>query len=230
MLHPRTHTRRLPAAVLWDMDGTIVDTEGHWITAAERMLAEAGVVAPRAALDELIGLALPDGARVIHKLGASGSPDMIITRWLDLALECTRAEGINWRPGARNLLSELRAAGVRLALVTMSYRRYAEEILMALPSGLFDTVVTGDDVSRGKPFPDAYLRAAEQLGIDPANCIAIEDSPVGLAAARSAGVAAVGVPHDVPLADDSADVIWSTLSGRGVQNLHLPLSPAEAKV
>ncbi|MGM7697979.1 HAD family hydrolase [Microbacterium sp. A84] len=229
MLHPRTHTRRPPAAVLWDMDGTIVDTEGHWITAAERMLAKDDVVAPRSALDELIGLALPDGARVIQELGASGSPESIVARWLDLALECTRAEGIDWRPGARSLLSEIKAARVPLALVTMSYRRYAEEILTTLPSGTFDRIVTGDDVSRGKPFPDAYLRAAELLGVDPLDCIAIEDSPVGLASARAAGVATVGVPHHLPLADDSADVLWPTLSGRGLQDLHLPLRPATAR-
>jgi HAD superfamily hydrolase (TIGR01509 family) len=229
MLHPRTPTRRLPAAVLWDMDGTIVDTERHWITAAERMLAEDGVIASRRTLDELIGLALPDGARVIHGLGASGSSESIVERWLDLALECTRAEGIDWRPGARSLLSELKAADVRLALVTMSYRRYAEEILTALPSGLFDRIVTGDDVSRGKPFPDAYLRAAEMLGVDPTECVAIEDSPVGLTAARAAGVATVGVPHDLPLDDGSADMLWQTLSGRGVQDLSLPLRPCSGQ-
>lgn len=220
---PRTHAHRLPAAILWDMDGTIVDTERHWIAAAERMLAESGAEASASALARLVGLALPNGARVIRELGGSGSGDALLERWIELATAHTRREGITWRPGARNLLTTLGAAGVPLALVTMSYRDYADEILAALPPGTFDVTVTGDEVSRGKPSPDAYLRAAELLGVAPEDCVAIEDSPVGLTAARAAGAATIGVPHDVLLAEDAADVLWPTLQGRAVQDLVLPL-------
>ena len=229
MSNPRTHARRLPAAVLWDMDGTIVDTERHWIAAAERMLADAGIAAPQNALDRLVGLALPDGARVIRELGGSGSGGALLERWIELATAHTRREGIAWRPGARNLLRTLSNARVPLALVTMSYRDYADEILAALPPGTFDITVTGDEVSRGKPSPDAYLRAAQLLGVDPADCVAIEDSPVGLAAARAAGAATIGVPHDVPLAEAAADVLWPTLRGRGLQDFRLPLR-ADTKI
>ncbi|MGV2984573.1 HAD family hydrolase [Microbacterium sp. AGC85] len=229
MSNPPTHARRLPAAVLWDMDGTIVDTERHWIAAAERMLADAGIAAPQNALDRLVGLALPDGARVIRELGGSGSGDALLEHWIELATAHTRREGITWRPGARNLLAALGATGVPLALVTMSYRDYADEILAALPPGTFDITVTGDEVSRGKPSPDAYLRAAELLGVDPADCVAIEDSPVGLAAARAAGAATIGVPHDVPLVEAAADVLWPTLRGRGLQDFRLPLR-ADTKI
>ncbi|MDQ0644326.1 HAD family hydrolase [Microbacterium murale] len=223
MSNPRAHARRLPAAVLWDMDGTIVDTERHWIAAAERMLAETGLAAPENALGRLVGLALPDGARVIHELGGTGSGDALLDRWIELATARTRTEGITWRPGARSLLRTLSNARVPLALVTMSYRDYADEILAALPSGTFDVTVTGDEVAHGKPSPDAYLRAAELLGVDPADCVAIEDSPVGLAAARAAGAATVGVPHDVPLAEDAADLLWPSLRGRGLHDLRIPL-------
>ncbi|MDP3952441.1 HAD family phosphatase [Microbacterium sp.] len=223
MLDPRASARRLPSAVLWDMDGTIVDTEGHWIAAAQRLLAEAGATPSAVGLDSLVGIALPDGARVIHELGGSGSPDALLERWIELATAHTRSEGITWRPGARSLLRTLSAARVPLALVTMSYRDYADEILAALPPGTFDVTVTGDEVARGKPSPDAYLRAAELLGVDPAECVAVEDSPVGLAAARAAGAVAIGVPHDVPLADGIADAIWPTLRGRGLRDFRLPL-------
>ncbi|WP_426185220.1 HAD family hydrolase [Microbacterium sp. TWP3-1-2b2] len=205
------------------MDGTIVDTEGHWIAAAEQILAESGATAPTRALARLVGLALPDGAHVIRELGGSGSSDALLKRWMELATQHTMAEGIGWRPGARSLLATLSAAGVPLALVTMSYRDYAAEIIRALPPGTFDVTVTGDEVSRGKPFPDAYLRAAELLGVNPADCVAIEDSPVGLAAARAAGAVTVGVPHDVPLTDGIADALWPTLHGRGLHDLRLPL-------
>ncbi len=223
MVHPRASARRLPAAVLWDMDGTIVDTEGHWIAAAEQMLAASDAPVPASALAQLVGLALPDGARVIHNLGGTGTPDALLRRWIELATTHTRAEGIAWRPGARSLLGALKTARVPLALVTMSYRDYADEILAALPPGTFDVTVTGDEVARGKPSPDAYLRAAELLGVDPAECAAIEDSPVGLAAARAAGAVTIGVPHDVPLADGAADVLWPTLRGRGPLDFRLPL-------
>lgn len=226
---PRTHAHRLPAAILWDMDGTIVDTERHWIAAAERMLAESGAAAPASALARLVGLALPDGARVIRELGGLGSPDGILGRWIELATAHTRAAGITWRPGARTLLATLTLARVPLALVTMSYRDYADEVLEALPPGTFEITVTGDEVSRGKPSPDAYLRAAELLCVDPEDCVAIEDSPVGLAAARAAGTATVGVPHDVPLGEDAADVLWPTLRGRGLQDFRLPLR-ADTKI
>lgn len=206
--------RPRPAAVLWDMDGTIVDTEAHWIAAAVAILGEHGIRPPEGDLDALVGLALTDGAALMRSLGLDLPEAHLIDLWIERASLTTATEGLDWRPGARELLAALRADGIPLALVTMSYRSYAAEVVAALPDGTFDVTVTGDDVERGKPSPDAYLRAAQLLGVDARDCVAVEDSLVGVAAARAAGARVIGVPHHMSLTDAEADVLWSSLAGR----------------
>jgi HAD superfamily hydrolase (TIGR01509 family) len=105
-----------------------------------------------------------------------------------------------WRPGARELLAALRSAEIPCALVTMSYDRLARTLVDQLPAGTFTTLVTGDQVVDGKPHPEAYLLAAQRLGVEPAACVAIEDSPTGLASAEAAGCVVVAVPHHVTVA------------------------------
>lgn len=210
---------RRPAAVLWDMDGTIVDTESHWIAAAVEILTEHGIRPPAAGLDALVGLALTDGATLMRDLGVDLPESELVERWLDRASRMTDAAGLDWRPGARELLEQLRSEGVPLALVTMSYRSYADAVVAALPADTFAVTVTGDEVAHGKPAPDAYLRAARLLGVDPRLCVAVEDSLVGLAAARAAGARVVGVPHHMPLAPADADAVWPTLVGRAPADL-----------
>ena len=102
-------------------------------------------------------------------------------------------------PGAARLLAECAAAGVPCALVTMSWRRLADAVIAAAPLGSFAASVTGDEVRNGKPHPEPYLAAAAALGVDPARCVAIEDSPTGVASALAAGCATLGVPHVVTL-------------------------------
>ena len=121
---------------------------------------------------------------------------MIVERLLDEVVLAAQAE-IPWRPGARELLAELAERGVPCALVTMSYARLAETMTDQLPPGTFAAVVTGDQVNDGKPHPEAYLTAAARLGAEPAYCVAIEDSPTGVASAEAAGCVVVGVPHHV---------------------------------
>ena len=112
---------------------------------------------------------------------------------------------VPWRPGARELLADVRANQIPTALVTMSWRRFAMEVVDALPAGAFDVSVVGDDVERGKPHPDPYLLAAERLGVDITRCLAIEDSPTGVASALAAGATVLAVPHhvDVPARDEA---------------------------
>lgn len=214
-----------PAAVFWDMDGTIVDSEHHWIGAARDILRAHAAPVPVERLDALVGLAIPDGAAMLRDLGVALPVDEIVRRQVAGVLARMASEPVRWRPGARDLLEAVRTAGIPQALVTMSYRSTAVPVIAALPSGTFDAVVTGDDVERGKPFPDAYLRAAVLLGVDPADGVAIEDSPTGLAAARAAGLTAVGIPHHLPLHDSGAHAIWPTLLGRAPGDLPLPLRP-----
>src|SRR5690606_12389082 len=99
----------------------------------------------------------------------------------------------------RELLVALREAAVPCALVTMSYRQLAEPVVALAPEGAFQALVCGDDVERGKPHPEPYLRAADLLGVDVERCVAIEDSPTGIASARAAGAATLGVEAVVPV-------------------------------
>lgn len=219
--------RTRPAAVLWDMDGTIVDTEHFWVdSAAEIILEHVPEAGPDHldGLESLVGMALLDGAQVIRSYGVDRPLEEIVDLQLDLVLQKAAREPFVWRPGAVELLSALAAEGIPLALVTMSYRAFADEVVSALAASPFDVVVTGDDVERGKPFPDAYLRAARLLDVNPAECVAIEDSPVGIRAATSAGAVTIGVPMHVDLGDTAADVIWPTLAGRVPRDLYLPLT------
>lgn len=211
---PAAGIRPLPAAVLWDMDGTIVDTEEHWISAAFEILREHGIRPPVGELDALVGLAMTDAAALMRAQGLEVADGPLIDAWVERASRTTAAAGLDWRPGARELLARLRADGTPLALVTMSYRSYARVVVDALPPGTFEVTVTGDEVARGKPAPDAYLRAAHLLGVDPSACVAVEDSLVGLAAARAAGARVVGVPRHMDLTAADADAVWPTLAGR----------------
>ncbi len=189
----------LPAAVLWDMDGTLVDTEPHWIAAEMALVARHGGVWTEADALGLVGNPLPESARILRAAGVGLPIDDIIAT---LTESVVRAVGVRapWQPGALELLTALRAHDVPCALVTMSYRDLADAVVGHLPAGTFATVVSGDEVANGKPAPDPYLLAAARLGVDPGRCVAIEDSPVGIASARAAGAATLGVEAVLPVA------------------------------
>lgn len=212
-------TSHLPAAVLWDMDGTLVDTEPYWM-AAETPLVESfgGTWSHEQAL-QLVGLGLEDSARIFQAAGVRMSVPEIIDHLTDRVMESLATIGVPFRPGALELLTDLKARGVKTALVTMSIRRMAERVVSLMPEGTFDVVVAGDDVSRPKPFPDAYLTACRALGVDPADCVAIEDSPNGLRSAIASGAVTLGVPLMLPLDEVGADALWPTLDGRTADDL-----------
>ncbi|MCH1866844.1 HAD family phosphatase [Nocardioides sp. CFH 31398] len=186
-------------AVLWDMDGTLVDTEPAWIAAEHALVTEHGGTWTHEHAMALVGADLLDaGAYLREHGGVDLTPHEIVEELLDRVVGVVTAD-IPWRPGARDLLAAVREAGVPCALVTMSWERFAAPVVAALPPGTFDAVVTGDAVRRGKPHPDPYLRGAELLGVDPTDCVAVEDSPTGAASAAAAGCATLVVPHHVPV-------------------------------
>jgi len=147
-----------------------------------------------------------------RKLGSALAPEEIIDRLTAVVIEQLQV-ALPWRPGARELLFELKEAGIKTALVTMSMRRMALAVADAVGFDAFDVVVAGDDVEFGKPHPEAYLKAAELLGVDPADCIAIEDSVPGLASAEAAGTKAIGIPNLVKLEELEGRILWPTLEG-----------------
>lgn len=215
----------LPEAVLWDMDGTLIDTEPYWIAEERALVEEAGGSwSDEDALD-LVGNDLIRSAEII--LGRSpvtGTPAQVVDRLLAGVVRRTR-ELLPWRPGARELLADLAAQGVPNALVTMSWTALAEVLVQDLPDGTFDTVVTGDQVARGKPAPDPYLLAAERLGVAPRDCVALEDSPTGVRSALAAGVPTIAIPHLVPIPPAPGLATVPTLEGLAAGDLLRVLEP-----
>ena len=207
-----------PAAVLWDMDGTLIDTEPFWFAAEIELVGRSGGIWTHEQALSLVGSGLRDGAKVLQAHGVDMTVEEIVA-WQTAFVTDRLVAPLPWRPGALALLSAIREAGVPTALVTMSERRMAEAVAAAVPFGGFDLIVAGDDVARPKPHPEAYLRAAELLGVDPAACVAIEDSPPGLAAAVASGAASIGVPHQATLPEGDGWRLWPTLEGRGPEDL-----------
>jgi HAD superfamily hydrolase (TIGR01509 family) len=167
----------------------------------------------------LVGSTLEQTAAALRRAGV-GLDDRAMEEALEGDVAAALGAGIAWRPGALELLRSIASAGIRQAIVTTSSRRLATIVSAALAEHVvLSEVVTGDDVSRGKPDPEPYLLAARRLGVPIADCAAVEDSPTGLAAAVASGAAAVGVPHQVPLAEGDDRALWPTLHGRSVEDL-----------
>ena len=206
-------TSSLPEAVLWDLDGTLVDTEPAWI-ACERALVEShgGTWTDEDSL-ALVGSDLLTAAAYIRDRGSVPLTPEKIVEWMLDEMELRVRRSLRWQPGARELLTELRAAGVPCALVTMSYRRLVDAILAGLPSGTFGAVVTGDEVVNGKPDPEPYLTAAALLGVDPADCLVIEDSSTGAAAGVAAGCRVLAVPRVISIDSSLPVTVLPSLAG-----------------
>jgi HAD superfamily hydrolase (TIGR01509 family) len=212
--------RALPAAVLWDMDGTLVDTEPYWIAAEHELVAEHGGTWTDEHGRALVGNPLLVSAEYIRVHGGVDLPPAeIVERLLDRVVAAAE-ENVPWCPGVPALLAEAADAGVPRALVTMSYARLAAAVTRHLPPGTFRAVVTGDEVRHGKPDPEAYRTAAARLGVAPADCLALEDSPAGVASAEAAGVPVIGVPHVVPLPPGPGRVVVPTLAGATLDQLY----------
>ena len=208
-----------PAAVLWDMDGTLVDTEPYWFATEFELVAEFGGTWTDADAHSLVGFDLLASAHELRtRGGVQLEPVALVERLIDGVIARV-ADELPWRPGAPELLAECVAAGVPCVLVTMSWRRLADALIAAAPAGSFVASVTGDEVSNGKPHPEPYLAAAAKLGVDPADCVAIEDSPTGVASALAAGCATLGVPHVVPVAAASELTLVDSLVGVGLSDL-----------
>ena len=201
------------------MDGTLVDTEPYWMQAQVELMQSYGLPWTHEDGLTLVGSGLWHSARVFQSRGVTQTEDEIIDHLTDRVIEQLVENGIPWRPGAHELLAELRDAGVATALVTMSVSRMAHHVADRLGFVGFDVVVSGDDVTHSKPHPEAYLRAAELLGVAPENCLAIEDSHPGIASASASGAVTVGVPFMVPISESNEYTLWPTLAGRTVSDL-----------
>ena len=194
------------------MDGTLVDTEPYWLTAEEELVAAWGGVWTREDGLQLVGSGLERSALIFQSRGVDLSVPGIIDLLTDRVMEQISVS-VPWRPGVRELLLELKEAGIPTAVVTMSVRRMAEHVVNSLGFDAFDTIVSGDQVAEPKPHPEPYLTAAARLGVDPTDCIAIEDSEPGVASAVAAGATTIAVPLHIPLPPSPAYALWGGLEG-----------------
>lgn len=201
------------------MDGTLVDTEQYWMAAETELMEAFGLPWSHDDALELVGSGLWDGAAYFQAKGVDLDADTIVNRLTERVREQLEEHGVPWRPGARELLQALREASVPTALVTMSVRSMADDIVAAIPFEAFDLIVSGDSVENAKPHPEPYLTAATQLGVDIVDCVAIEDSPTGLASAHASGAIALAVPNFIPLDGLPAAALWPTLDGTTVDDV-----------
>jgi HAD superfamily hydrolase (TIGR01509 family) len=195
------------------MDGTLIDTEPYWIHCEHELVDRYGGRWTDDDAKSIIGFDLMDSAEVLRTRGGVPLRPHDIVDQLSDAVAAMVRERIPWRPGARELLAALKLRGVPCALVTMSWKRLADEVIRQLPPQSFQAVITGDMVMNGKPHPEPYRRAAEELGVDPLACVAIEDSPTGVASAEAAGCVVVAVRNLLPIEDAPHRVVLSTLQG-----------------
>lgn len=194
--------RRSPAgglqAVLFDMDGLLVDSEPLWFETERAVMARMGGTWTRADQEHLIGGALAHSVGYMRSRAARPAPPEVVAHWLvDGMAALVRERGLPLKPGAAPLLAQIASAGLPTALVTSSERAIMK-VALEVTGLAFAATVCGADVSRSKPDPEPYLLAASLLGADPRRCVALDDSPAGVASAEAAGCAVVAVPS-VPM-------------------------------
>ena len=209
-------------AVLFDMDGTLVDSEKLWDVAMHAFYAQKGGVLTDAVRETTVGGSAENVMRIVYDdLGLDPTPESMAESadWLHDYTGELFEQGLPWRPGAQELLETLAASEIPLALVTNTRRTLAEQALKTIGSHYFAVTVCGDEVADGKPAPDPYLRAAELLGVAPGDCIAIEDSVTGAQSADAAGCVVLVVPNDVAVPDGPRRRHIESLAGLGVADL-----------
>lgn len=203
-------------AVIFDVDGTLLDTERIYMKAWKEAAAEAGYVMPDSVLQKTRAVNTKDAARIFEEeIGNGFSYQAVRPIRVRIAEEIIKRESPILKPGVLELLAFLEEKGIRLSVASSTNRQGTREHLAeSRILDRFEVVVGGDMVTNGKPHPDIFLKAAEALGTAPEECIVVEDSPAGIRAAHAAGMKAVLVPDQATITQeiiDMADVVLNNL-------------------
>ena len=213
-------------AVLFDMDGTLVETEQLWGEAMFELAARLGGRMSAEARAATVGTSMRVAMETLHAdLGVQRTEAELQAdaAWVEARTAELMAAGVAWRPGAPELLSSVRAAGLATALVTTTPRALADIVLRSIREGLgadpFDLTVCGDEVPARKPDPAPYLQAMAALGVEPGESVVIEDSQAGISAGLASGAAVLGVPAVQAVAPEPGLTLRDGLVGVGVADL-----------
>lgn len=203
-----------PQAVLFDMDGTLVDSERVWDTGIEELAEILGGTLDPAVRARMVGTNEDDSVvMLLESLDRplTEAPERLL--WLRARMKQLFADGVDWKPGAQELLQETRAAGVPTGLVTSTPRELAGIIIGHIGYDNFDITVCGDEVEVRKPDPEPYRAAAAKLGVDIERCVVLEDSVSGVSSALAAGAVTIAIPNEVELPADLEVMRLDTLEG-----------------
>ena len=223
MTQPDAGTARGLSAVLFDMDGLLVNTEPQWLEVEHETLAALGGTWSEADAAAIMGASMAHATAHMRRVSGTHRTDAEVADMLvGTMLERLAGADIPIQPGARELVHEVAASGLPYALVSASVRPIVDVVMAFLSSqGLpgFPVTVAGDEVERGKPDPLPYLRAAELLGIDITRAVVLEDSANGTRAGWAAGATVVAVPHAVPIEPGERINVRGSLVGLSVADL-----------
>jgi len=207
-----------PAAVLWDLDGTLLDSEKLWDIPLYELTEKLGGELSLPTRQAMVGTNVKRTLDLLYaEVGIDDPTEEQLAdgaAWIDRRMAEVFHGELPWRPGARDALAAVRAAGFPMALVTSTERGLTEIALDTIGRSLFDVTVCGDEVDGlNKPHPEPYRRAARMLGVDPAGCVAVEDSPTGTASAVGAGCTVLVVPCEVAVEPGERRVFRDSLEG-----------------
>lgn len=206
-------------AVLFDMDGTLTDSEKLWTVALDRAAADLGGALSAATRKAMIGHDMADSIRMLQSDVGSMRPYPEVAALLTTYTAELFAQPLPWRPGAQDLLHAVRDAGLATALVTATHRSLVELALNTVGHANFDVLVCGDEVANAKPHPEPYRRAVELLGVPLEQCVAIEDSPNGSSSALAAGLPVLVVPCETEVAPREGLTFAASLTDITVDDL-----------
>jgi HAD superfamily hydrolase (TIGR01509 family) len=213
-----------PAAVLWDLDGTLLDSEKLWDIPLYELTEKLGGELSLETRQAMVGSNIPVTMRLIYtEVGITDpSPEQLAdsAAWIDRRMAEVFRGDLPWRAGAADALAAVHEAGLPMALVTSTQRDLTEIALDTIGRSLFRVTICGDEVDGlNKPLPEPYLKAARELGVKPAESVAIEDSPTGVTSAVAAGCTVLVVPCEVPVEPGERRVFRETLEGLTVADL-----------
>jgi HAD superfamily hydrolase (TIGR01509 family) len=219
--------------VLWDMDGTLIDSRTLWEVAYREFVEQRGITFTPELWEQIAGQTLEVSVATLcahvglatNRSAVERACSWLATRVLQRLVD--QPALLQWRPGARQALQAVQHAEIPTALVTTTWRSLTDGITAVL-GVRFDATVCGDEVIRGKPAPDSYLRAVTLLDVCPGCCVAVEDSAAGVAAAEAAAIAVLVVPSHIAINPGVRRTVRSSLTGLTVAELSAVAASASA--